>query len=236
MAPIALKRLLLNSMIASLVVTAFCGVMAILFNLGDFGLRVTLTTLVVSSVSIVGLPPAIQLERKKHRELSFAALGSTAAGAILLLMSIWLETGGENHLRLILTFWIASCTLSMSCLLLLGTLTNRFKVVQVGAILLAVALAGQFIWSIWANQELSWQVVSIVALLFTTSSLAVPVLHRLSALPGSGNSVDPGSEATVANVSCPSCGCSIANDPLGNTCGCGCKFTIQVMGRDKKTI
>ena len=87
-------------------------------------------------------------------------------------------------------------------------------------------LAAQICWSIVAemDNEFWYRLMGVVAILDVCGTIAVPVLHRISAIPAG-----TGEMATTVSLTCPKCG-KLQRLPMGRSqCAhCGLRLRIEV--------
>lgn len=225
MAQVALKKRLMALMVLSLALAAVLGVGAILTeNLGIVASKILFSTLVISGVSMLSLAPSIQLERNRNHGLALLGIGSAIVSGLLLLFMIWAERGNDAVLKTTFSMCLAATGLSHASLLLLASLSNRFRPVLFAALALTGAFVGQLVFSIWGEVEPEWRILSINAILLLSSSLAVPILHRMSKLDHASSDAD--------TVNCPCCSASCHCSSGEIDCkACGCSFSVKKLGR-----
>jgi hypothetical protein len=220
----SVKRLLLYSVVGTLVLAALVGIYVLLF--GTFGKteeKILLTTLSISYFSVTSLACAAAWE-KGRRVLSVPGFLFSVAGFGLLLPSVWAEWFDYDPIsKITAVLAIFSFSFAQVCLLSLVTLERRAVWVfyaAVGAILALAALVSVMI----VLDKAGWllRVAGAVAILDGCLSLCIPVLHRLGRKPET-----PTESYTQIELVCPRCG-ERGRYPIGSISCRHCSLTMDV--------
>jgi hypothetical protein len=125
---INVKKLFLYTLIGSVSISAMVGIGVVLF--GDFGsveIRVLMTTLTVTIVSILGLACGAYLESGRGRRLPTAGITLSVIAGAMLMFIIWdLLDDSELFIKSTLTAILLASACSHVSLISLARLDNRF--------------------------------------------------------------------------------------------------------------
>jgi hypothetical protein len=186
--PLQLKRLFLYLLIASVCLSAFLGIGALLT--GSFGwvqVRILLTTVVLTGASICGLGCGALWERGRLRPLAAGGIGLATLSAFLLIMGMWTEINSEGYWKTAMSLTVLAIAAAHLSLLSLARLAPRFKWAWVGAYASIIGLAlliDAMIFGEPRSEEIMFRVLGVLAIISASFSILIPILHRLSRTPG----------------------------------------------------
>jgi hypothetical protein len=179
-----LTKLFLRVFIASIVVAAVMGIIAIGVpsQNWELELRIFLTTATIAGASVCGLACGGCLTRG-HRILPTAGLMLTGLSACLLLVGIWAEVNSEAYWKATasLSFFAVACAqLSM---LFMANLAGGYRWAYLVAYQLILGLATLLTAGIvfeFFNEEAYWRFTGVISILVAAITLMIPVFHRFS--------------------------------------------------------
>jgi cytochrome c oxidase subunit IV len=179
-----LTKLCLRIFIASIVIAAVMGIVAIGVpsQNWELELRIFLTTATIAGASVCGLACGGCLTRG-HRILPTAGLVLTGLSACLLLAGVWGRIESENYWKTTasLSFFAVACAhLSM---LFMANLAGGYRwayLVAYPLILgLATLLGAGLVFDFFDNQGY-WRLTGVISILVAAITLMIPVFHRMS--------------------------------------------------------
>jgi hypothetical protein len=224
-----MKRVFLQTVIATLVLTALVGIYVFLF--GTFGkteAKILGTTLTICYFSITSLACSAAFEKKRYPLLFVPGLVVGIAGFLLFIPGIWVEWFEVKALaKLMGIVGVLSFSFAQTCLLSLAPLQRRQVGVFYAAVTCILALAAIISGMIvFEPHDEQWivRVLGVVAILDACFSLCVPILHRLG-----GNEVTEKATEVYSQIElvCPRCG-ERGCYPLGKIQCPKCSLGIQV--------
>lgn len=182
------QRVLLKVFIWSIVGCGAIGITCLL--VGTFGWvesRVLLTSGTVSGLALLGLASATVWERKRWQPLGPLGVGAGVVTLIITLIAIWVKFDWpeeEKVHKAVACSWIATITLTHIALLALARLKRSYEWVRGVTITGILLLALQIIFSIIteADDDLWIRGMGVLAIATACGTVAVPLLHRMSAL------------------------------------------------------
>jgi hypothetical protein len=127
--PFDLRRIFLISLIASVATSALIGIGVILFgDFGEFEVRILMTTLTVTTMSILGLACGAYLETGRGRLMPIAGIALALIAAVMCFLIIWdvLDDNWEFVRSFLTAAMLASACAHLS-LLALARLDRRFE-------------------------------------------------------------------------------------------------------------
>ncbi|HEY4233273.1 MAG TPA: hypothetical protein VGM76_07590 [Lacipirellulaceae bacterium] len=179
-----LTKLFLRLFIASIVVAAVLGIIAIGIPSQNWELeiRIFLTTATIAGASVCGLACGGCLTRG-HRILPTAGLVLTGLAACLLLVGVWAKVESETYWKTTasLSFFAVACAhLSM---LFMANLAGSYRWAYLVAYQLILGLAALMAAGIvfgFFNNEGYWRLTGVISILVAAITLMIPVFHRIS--------------------------------------------------------
>jgi len=225
----SLKRVLLQTVVGTLVLAALVGIYVFLF--GDFGeteAKILGTTLTISAFSLTSLACAAAHEQRRHPLLSIPGLGLAVVWLLLYIPAIWAEWFDTEAVgKTMAIVGLFSFSLAQACLLSLATLQRHvawvFYAAVTAILLLATIISGIIVFDPH-DEEWIMRTVGVVAILDGCFSLCVPILHKL------------GGQHTVSQTAvvyqqielvCPRCG-DRGTSAVGEIACRKCSLTIRV--------
>ncbi|MBE7515388.1 MAG: hypothetical protein HS105_02075 [Chloracidobacterium sp.] len=183
-----MKRIFLYSLIASVTVSAVLGIVVIL--LGDYGdteVRILLTTLTITVMSILGLACGAYYETERAALLPIAGVISTVIAGVMTLVTIWRSAEGTIFVKTELTALIAAVAFAHISLLSLARLDHRFSWSRTAALILDGSLVGILLFLLWfepdGNGDIIFRIIGVLAILIGAVTVMTPVFHKLSRGP-----------------------------------------------------
>ena len=223
------QRTLLGGFIVSICCCGLVGIYCLLVGKFDeVAVRILLTTTAVGGASILALANVIPWESRRWHPIGPCGLVAVCLGLLLSLVGIWKpETGEPEWFYKVMSISIVlAVALSHIGLLSLARLTRKFEKIRIFTVVVIIVLAAQICWSIVAetDNEFWYRLMGVVAILDVCGTIAVPVLHRISAIPASTGEI-----ATTVSLTCPKCG-KLERLPMGSSqCAhCGLRLRIEV--------
>ncbi len=224
-----MKTLALRTLIGSIALSALVGIYILLVgNMGDLEVRVLLTSLSISALSILAMACGVAYERGRLAPLPLVGAATSGLSFVLFMIGIWGESEAETLWKSAVTTLLIGAASAHTCLLSLAALAPRFRWSRGLGAFCAFALAALLSLMIWAeldNQGL-FRTVGVLAIGLGAVTIAVPVLHRMSA----GDS--PPAAAVVEGPArfCVGCGHAITGDADPMSCGrCGTRFRVELL-------
>ena len=204
----SMKRVFLQAVIATLVLTALVGIYVFLF--GSFGkteAKILGTTLTICYFSITSLACSAAFEKKRYPLLFVPGLALGIAGFLLFIPSIWAEWFEIKAVgKLMAILGVLSFSFAQACLLSLAPLQRRqawvFYAAVTSILALAAIISGMIVFE---PRDESGQCGFSVLWRFWMRcfSLCVPILHRL----GGKEVTEKATEAySQIELVCPRCG------------------------------
>ncbi len=145
------KKAFLYSLIVSVLLSAFLGILAILTDSwGWFEVRIILTSVIISGASICGLACGAYLATKRGQALPLAGITLALVGAAMLIGGMWTLVRPEVYWKLTVSISV----FAVAC----GHL----------ALLSMVRLAGWFRWSLVVAHVVIFGVASLIVLIMLT--------------------------------------------------------------------
>jgi hypothetical protein len=223
------QRTLLGGFIVSICCCGLVGIYCLLVGTFDeVAARILLTTTAVGGASILALANVIPWESRRWHPIGPCGLVAVCIGLLLSLVGIWKPEMGkpEWFYKVMSISIVLAVALSHIGLLSLARLTRKFQKIRILTVVVIIVLAAQICWSIVAetDNEFWYRLMGVVAILDVCGTIAVPVLHRISAIPA-----PTGEIATTVALTCPKCGKS-ERLPMGRSqCAhCGLRLRIEV--------
>ena len=183
---INLRRLFLISLIASVVTSAVIGIGVLL--LGNFGLievRILMTTLVITIVSVLGLACGAYVEIRGGKHLPYAGIALSIISGLMSFFIIWdILDDDEIFIKSFLTVTLLATACSHLSLLALARLDRRFSWTRIAAVVCVVLLCSILLYILWfeptGESDLIYRVLGVLGILLASITVVTPVLHKLS--------------------------------------------------------
>ncbi len=227
------QKSLLFAFITSIVLCGLVGIYCIL--LGDMGAlegRILGSTAVIGAASILALASAIPWERRRWHPLGPVGMGIVGLTLIQTLGIIWI--GDYADFEFLIKALLISITLAVGIphigLLSLARLKRGYEWARIGTIaciILLVVVIDLLILTEGFGAGGVVQLIGTLAILDVCGTVAVPILHRVSAV-ARHDSIQ--SAALEVTMTCPRCADSRAR-PIGRSkcvaCGLGINLEIE---------
>ncbi len=183
---IDLRRIFLISLIASVVTSAVIGIGVLL--LGNFGLievRVLMTTMVITIVSVLGLACGAYIETRGGKLLPYAGIALSVVAGLMSVFIIWdILDDDELFIKCFLTATLLAAACSHLSLLSLARLDQRFSWTRISAVVCVVLLCAILLYILWfepaGDSDLIYRVLGVLGILLASITVVTPVLHKLS--------------------------------------------------------
>jgi hypothetical protein len=182
-----LRRLFLKLLIASVVVSAVVGIAVLLVgNLqGLIEVRVLMTTLTITIVSVLGLACGAYIEIGRGKYLPMAGIGFSVISGLMAFLIIWnILDDFETFIKSFLTATLLAVACSHLSLLSLARLDRRFSWTRIAAVACVVLLCAILLYILWfepeGDSDLIYRILGVLGILLASITVVTPVLHKLS--------------------------------------------------------
>lgn len=183
---IDLRRIFLITLIASVVTSALIGIGVLLF--GNFGLievRVLMTTMVITVVSVLGLACGAYIEIRGGKYLPLAGIAFSVAAGLMSILVIWdVLDDDEIFIKSFLTVTLLATACSHLSLLALARLDRRFSWTRISAVICVALLCAILLFILWfepsGESDLIYRILGVLGILLAAITVVTPVLHKLS--------------------------------------------------------
>ena len=183
---IDLRRIFLITLIASVVTSSLIGIGVLLF--GNFGLievRVLMTTMVITIVSVLGLACGAYIEIRGGRELPYAGILFSVIAGLMSFFIIWnILDEDEVFIKIFLTVTLLATACSHLSLLALARLDRRFSWTRISAVICVALLCAILLFILWfeptGESDLIYRTLGVLGILLAAITVVTPVLHKLS--------------------------------------------------------
>ncbi|MFQ5429598.1 MAG: hypothetical protein ACE5E1_04730 [Phycisphaerae bacterium] len=230
------QRALLLWFIASIAGSALVGIYCLLIGrMGNFEARVLGTVATVTGVSLLALGASIPTVRRTWHPLGPTAIVASLLPLPLTVFLIWSNprTLGYRMVGSVEdwtgTAWTLAVALTLIGLLSLARLKPAWNLARLATVAVILLLAGQIIWIIFGRGYLPdpWdRVMGILVILVSCGVIAVPILHRVSAIP---TRTEVFTAKLSLSLTCPRCGKSQQLAIGSSSCAdCGLRFRIEI--------
>ena len=187
------KKSFLLTMITSLTISAFVGIIIFLFgSFGDTEFRILLTTLSLAGFSLAGLCCSLLYEKRKYIKFSMFAIGSIILGFLYSILLIW-EFVYFFRWGLELTIWaelflillVLSFSFAHMSLILLINVKKKLDKYLLYLTLLFIAIVASMliylIFRIGINEpgELFFRLLGVFAILNVLGTIVTPMLNKI---------------------------------------------------------
>ena len=186
MGKLNLKKFFLYSLIASIGISAFLGIVVIIFgNFGEFESKVLLTAVTITVTSILGLPCGAYLETGRGRALPLIGIVLSVISSVMWLIIVWAwQDQNSTFVKILISVTIFATACSHLSLLSLAKLDSRFKWSYSAAHALIWVLASFLIWLVWTIEndisDLAGRIIGVLSIAVAAVTVATPIFHKLS--------------------------------------------------------
>ncbi len=225
------QRILLFTFIGSI---ALCGLIGIYTLLtGNFGAlegMILGSTASAGGAAILALAAAIPTEKRRWHPIGPIGIAAALAALVMLLILIWVDAWrSELFVKALGCVLVLAVAFPHVGLLSLARLRKSFEWIRALTIL-AIALLATLIISIICfklhESDDLWRGMGTLAILSVCGTIAVPVLHRVSAIRDE-NAIQ--TTALVLTLTCPRCSSSQTLPAGRSKCAsCGLRFNIEI--------
>jgi signal transduction histidine kinase len=180
------RRIFLYLLIGSVSLSALIGIGVLL--LGDFGIievRVLMTTMVVTIVSVLGLACGAYIEVRGGKHVPFAGIAFSVIAGLMSFFLIWNVLDDEEiFIKSFLTATLLAAACSHISLLSLARLDQRFSWTRISAVVCIILLCSILLFILWFEPEgesdLIYRLLGVLGILLASITVVTPVLHKLS--------------------------------------------------------
>jgi hypothetical protein len=222
-----MRTVALRVLIGSVVISALVGIYILTIgHFGDLEVRVLVTALSISGLSILAMACGAAFERGRVRPLPHLGVAVSVTSFLLFMIGIWSESDWQPLWKTALSLAFVGVAAAHACLLSLATLSPRFHWTQWLGLTSAFLLVAMLIFFVWAevDSEGLWRVVGVLAILVGAVTIGVPVLHRMSAPSAAPAAATQESSSRY----CVACGSSVASGTDVLRCHqCGAHFRVK---------
>ncbi|MDI1243436.1 MAG: hypothetical protein PSX80_16100 [bacterium] len=183
---IDLRRIFLVSLIASVATSAVIGIGVLLLgNFGSVEVRVLMTTIVITIVSVLGLACGAYIEVRGGKLLPYAGIALSIVAGLMSVFIIWdVLDDDELFIKSFLTATLLAAACSHLSLLSLARLDQRFSWTRISAVICVVMLCAILLFILWfepaGDSDLIYRVLGVLGILLASITVVTPVLHKLS--------------------------------------------------------
>lgn len=180
------RRLFLYLLIGSVGVSALIGIVVLLIgNFGSLEVRVLMSTLTVTVVSILGLVCGAYLESGRGKYLPLTGIVLSIISALMCFLIIWdVLDDSKTFVKSFLSGVILAAACSHLSLLSLARLDRRFSWTRITAAICIVLLCAIFLYILWlepiGGSDLIYRILGILGILLASITVVTPILHKLS--------------------------------------------------------
>jgi hypothetical protein len=219
---------LLFGFIASVSLCGLVGVYCLLLgSWGQLQARVLGTTATIAAASILGLISAIPWERRIWPPVGLLGCSAVSVALVQGLIAIWLPNlPNDEFMKSLGVACVVAVALPLVGLLALVRLRPEYLWVRLVTVAAIAVHAGQ--WTLTIVGELEgefwFRTMGVTAIAGVCGTIAVAVLHRVSAIPATGTGL-----SDTLSARCPRCGHG-QQLPVGRStcCKCGLGFRIEI--------
>jgi len=180
------KRILLITMIVSLVISALVGIY--LFLVGDWGeteVKIFGTTLAVAFASLLGFCSSLHQNREKLKWLSFLGIAVSFMAFLLVTFTIWGEDEVGRRLweATSIACIVAFCLAHISLMLLVKIKSKATKYALIATIVFITIVAAMLINAVICDFDLGdlcLRLLGVFAILDVLGTITTPMLNKLT--------------------------------------------------------
>lgn len=178
-----IKKAFLYSLIASVILSAVLGIMAILS--GRFGwmeVRIILTTVTISLASICGLACGACLGAKAARLLPTCGIALTIIAAGMIIFGMWTEMESEFYWKLAASIAVFAVACAHLSLLSMARMAEWFQWSLIAATVIILGVASLIVGMIHfeIHQTNMFQLLGVAAIVDAAITVLIPIFHKLS--------------------------------------------------------
>jgi len=180
------KKILLTTMIVSLVISALVGIY--LFLVGDWGdteVKIFATTQAVAFASLLGFCSSLHQNREKLKWLSFLGIAISFLAFLLVTYTIWgsSEDGQRVWQLTSIACIIAFCLAHISLILLVKIKSNATKYALIATIIFIIIVAAMLINAVICDfnlGDLCLRLLGVFVILDVLGTITTPLLNKLT--------------------------------------------------------
>ena len=181
--PFPVKKAFLYSLVASVLLSALLGIVAILS--GSFGwveVRIILTTVTIALASICGLACGAYLGAKAGQPLPFSGIALTFAAAAMIIMGMWIEIDSEVYWKLAAAFSVFAVACAHLSLLSMTRIAEWFQWSLIAAHVIIFGVASLIVLMIFfeIDETGMFQLLGVAAIVDAAITILIPIFQRLS--------------------------------------------------------
>ena len=172
------RRVLLLAVAGTMIAAAALAIGILLF--GDFGGtegRILITTLILAAHGVLAVPAAILHDRRRLPLLALAGAVLVAAGAVLNVVAVWVDSDSELFGKVIGTVWALLVPTVVAAALAARPRRHRLFPVSIALAYLSAALLISLIWAETEN-DLFFRVLGALVVLTVLLVALQPLLLR----------------------------------------------------------
>lgn len=183
---IDVRRIFLIALIVSVATSAVIGIGVLLLgNFGSVEVRVLMTTIVITMVSVLGLACGAYIEVRGGKLLPYAGIALSIVAGLMSVLIIWdVLDDDELFIKSFLTATLLAAACSHLSLLSLARLDQRFSWTRISAVICVILLCVILLLILWfepaGDSDLIYRVLGVLGILLASITVVTPVLHRLS--------------------------------------------------------
>lgn len=181
-----LRKGFLILLIGSVAVSALIGIGVLLLgNFGQIEVRVLMSTMVITIVSVLGLACGAYIEIRGGRELPYAGILFSVIAGLMSFFIIWnVLDENEVFIKIFLTVTLLAAACSHLSLLALARLDRRFSWTRISAVICVALLCAILLFILWfeptGESDLIYRILGVLGILLASITVVTPVLHKLS--------------------------------------------------------
>lgn len=237
------QRTFLMGFVVSIAACGLVGIFCLLVGkMNDLAWRVVGTTAATAAASILGLASAVPWERRRWQPVGPLGIGAVALALGLLLFLIWFDSFLHGWIEIVyIQSLVSAIVLGVALphvgLMSLARLRRQYEWVRYATVAAIALLALQMLTTILNDfdgdvgiipEELWYRFMGVLGIAGACGTVAVPILHRVSAIRVQDETHTVDLSATVKLV-CPRCG-KDQQLALGRSqCGsCGLRIRVEI--------
>lgn len=181
--PFPVTKAFLYSLVASVLLSALLGIIAILSGkFGWFEIRIILTTVAIAAGSICGLACSAYLTTTAGRALPLTGIVLAFVAAALIIAGMWSDARSEAYWNLTTSTSVFAVAFAHLSLLSMARLAAKFQWSLATAYVIILGVACLIVAMIYfeLHDIAMFQLLGVVAIADAAISILVPIFHRLS--------------------------------------------------------